>query len=133
VGAVVQAGTVAGYSSRGEGLVVVAPGGGQPGRDEGDSIYSSMPTYPTFGSRAAREGAGYGVLAGTSMAAPLVSAAAALVIASDPRLTPAQVRTRLASTAKDGGAAGWDAAYGYGEIDAAAAVRGKGDAGSLPR
>lgn len=88
VGAVVESGKVAGYSSRGDGLVIVAPGGGQAGRTEGKPIYSSMPTYPTFGSRAAREGSGYGTLAGTSMAAPLVSAAAALVLAASPGLAP---------------------------------------------
>ena len=133
VGAVVESGAVARYSSRGDGLVVVAPGGGQPGRNEGSPLYSSMPTYPTFGSRAAREGAGYGTLAGTSMAAPLVSAAAALILSASPGLAPAQVRTRLAATAKDGGAPGWDAVYGHGELDAAAAVQRKGDAGSPGR
>ncbi len=133
VGAVVESGAVAAYSSRGEGLVIVAPGGGQSSQKEGRQIYSSMPTYPAYGSRAAREGAGYGVLAGTSMAAPLVSAAAALVLSASPGLAPAQVRTRLAATAKDGGTPGWDAVYGHGDLNAAAAVQRTGDAGSLGR
>ena len=62
---------------------------------------------------------------GTSMAAPHVSAAAALVIASgvigaDP--SPAAVESRLKATARDLGPGGPDFRYGAGLLDAARAV-----------
>ena len=42
---------------------------------------------------------GYGMLSGTSMATPMVSAAAALVLARDPALTAAQVKAALIDNA----------------------------------
>jgi serine protease len=62
---------------------------------------------------------------GTSMAAPHVSAAAALVIASGvlgPEPKPQAVQQRLQATAIDAGAPGFDEAYGYGRLDVAAAT-----------
>ncbi|MEB3330373.1 MAG: S8 family serine peptidase [Candidatus Sericytochromatia bacterium] len=122
VGSVTETGAVASYSCRGEGLVVVAPGGGQAGGREGAPLYSTMPTYPAFGSSSARAGNGYGTLAGTSMAAPLVSAAAALVFDRNPTFSPAQVRTRLAATTTERGRRGWQPASGYGLVRADVAL-----------
>ena len=59
---------------------------------------------------------------GTSLAAPHVTGAAALVRAADPGLSPAEVRTRLAQTALDLGSAGRDNLYGFGLVQASAAV-----------
>lgn len=62
---------------------------------------------------------------GTSMAAPHVSATAALVIASrviGKRPSPAKVEQRLKATARDLGTAGSDHIYGAGLIDAGAAT-----------
>ena len=62
---------------------------------------------------------------GTSMAAPHVSAAAALVIASGvlgPNPSPAAIEARLKATARDLGPAGPDTRYGAGLVDAARAV-----------
>jgi type VII secretion-associated serine protease mycosin len=64
----------------------------------------------------------YEVVDGTSFAAPLVSAAAALVRARQPALTPAQVESRLRTTARDAGPRGVDPYYGHGVLDVAAAV-----------
>lgn len=47
---------------------------------------------------------------------------AALVISKESSLTPEQVVNRLTGTATDLGGAGYDSTYGYGMIDAAAAV-----------
>ncbi len=64
----------------------------------------------------------YVALTGTSMAAPHVSGAAALVLSVDPTLTPDAVRSILTSTAVDLGSPGFDTASGWGRIDVAAAV-----------
>jgi serine protease len=56
------------------------------------------------------------------MAAPHVSGVAALLIANGVATTPDEVREILQSTAKDKGAAGWDPAYGWGIVDAYAAL-----------
>lgn len=76
-------------------------------------------------------GGGYKYDEGTSMAAPQVAAAAALVWAVHPHLEPYQVRELLRQTAKDIGPAGWDPASGYGllQIDAALTTPLKLDAG----
>ncbi|HUG08106.1 MAG TPA: S8 family serine peptidase [Acidimicrobiia bacterium] len=61
-------------------------------------------------------GWGYYFLNGTSMAAPHVSAAAALLLAVEPSLNPDSVRNALVKTALDLGAPGFDNAYGHGLI-----------------
>lgn len=66
-------------------------------------------------------GGGYVKMSGTSMACPHVTGVAALVYASG--LTkPALVRQRLDATARDLGVSGRDNLYGYGLVNAAAAV-----------
>lgn len=65
---------------------------------------------------------GYEAWNGTSMATPHVSAVAALVWGCAPSLTNQQVRDTLNATALDKGAAGRDTSYGYGIVQAAAAV-----------
>jgi serine protease len=67
-------------------------------------------------------GGGYGTLSGTSMATPLVAAAAALVQQHCSSETAAQVVSRLEASAHDMGRTGPDKLYGYGRLDAAAAV-----------
>ena len=65
---------------------------------------------------------GYSSFCGTSNAAPEVSGAVMLIWSVNPNFTPDQVQSILFSSAKDLGTAGWDASYGAGRIDAAAAV-----------
>lgn len=65
---------------------------------------------------------GYKTLDGTSMACPHVSGVVALVKALNPTFTFAQTEGRLTSTADDLGTAGKDDRFGYGRVDAAAAV-----------
>jgi hypothetical protein len=62
----------------------------------------------------------YGI--GTSMAAPHVSAAAALVLSVDPSLTADEVVSILTNTAIDLGSPGFDTATGWGRIAVDAAV-----------
>jgi len=66
---------------------------------------------------------GYAYLSGTSMACPFVAAAAALMLAADPTLTPNQLKTVLNITAQDAGDAGKDTSYGWGVINAYQAVK----------
>ena len=115
VGALDSDGTVAGYSSHGAGLDVVAPG---------THILSTFPLAK------ASSGAAWGD--GTSMATPFVSGIAALVLSVDPSLTPAQVTKIIERSAHDIGAAGYDTTSGFGQVDAAAAVLAAGGATGTP-
>lgn len=129
VGATTDTGCLADFSNDGFGLDLVAPGGGddadlandpncQAGHRGGD-VYQM-----TYTNSVGRFGlpSGYD---GTSMAAPHVSAAAALVIASrvlGRAPTPGQVECRLKATAKPLGLPAPNRVYGYGLVDAGAAT-----------
>lgn len=65
----------------------------------------------------------YAYDSGTSMATPVVSGIAALLFAANPGLTPTAAMAILEGTATDLGDPGWDETYGYGEVNAEAAVR----------
>jgi serine protease len=139
VGATTEHGCRARYSNVGRGLDLAAPGGGPDdpkdatcpkGLPEGRDIYQT--TFPWSGVQSAprssssyrRFGLPSGFI-GTSMAAPHVSAAAALVISSGvlgPDPTPQAVQERLQATATDAGSPGYDESYGFGRLDAAAAT-----------
>jgi type VII secretion-associated serine protease mycosin len=67
-------------------------------------------------------GGGYVLWDGTSGATPIVAGVAALVRAAHPDLDAANVINRIVKTAKDAGEAGTDPIYGFGKLDAAAAV-----------
>src|SRR5690606_31553861 len=62
--------------------------------------------------------------AGTSLAAPLVSGAGALVWEAFPYFSNDNVRQTLLGTATDLGAPGVDAVFGHGALDVGKAVRG---------
>jgi len=65
---------------------------------------------------------GYEAWDGTSMATPHVSGVAALVWSNCLSASAAKIRDALDKTARDKGAPGRDAAYGYGIVQAAAAL-----------
>lgn len=77
-----------------------------------------------FGQKAvvAVTASNYAFFDGTSMATPHVSAVAALVWAIKPQCTASQLRNSLNLSALDKGAAGRDTKYGYGIVQAKAAV-----------
>lgn len=64
----------------------------------------------------------YVTWSGTSGAAPIVAGAVALVRAAHPELDAANVINRVVATARDAGPPGADYSYGFGYLDAAAAV-----------
>ncbi len=72
--------------------------------------------YTTFA------GGGYGPISGTSFSAPITAGVAALVLSANPGLSGSQAQSVIKRTADDLGTSGWDAAYGYGRLNAAAAV-----------
>jgi serine protease len=65
---------------------------------------------------------GYDFFSGTSMSAPHVSGVAALVWSHNTSWTPGQIRNALDATATDLGAPGRDVAYGFGLVQAKAAL-----------
>jgi type VII secretion-associated serine protease mycosin len=86
---------------------------------QGITIGVSAPSEQLVG---ANPGGGYVQWAGTSGAAPLVSGAVALVRAAHPELTAADVIERVVKTAKSAGGSVPSPIYGFGLLDAAAAV-----------
>ncbi|MEW6745658.1 MAG: S8 family peptidase [Planctomycetota bacterium] len=107
------------YSQYGTGIDVVAPGG-DTSRDQNHDGYGDGILQQTFSG-------GYGNFAyyffqGTSMATPHVSAVAALVKSYHPGYTNAEVRAAIESTTKDLGKNGYDTTYGWGLVNAAAAL-----------
>ena len=96
------------FSNRGPKVEVSAPGG---------SIWSTVPLDANkTGST------GYGKLSGTSMAAPVIAGAAAVVVARHPTWTPQQVHQAIDTAVLDKGSNGRDSRYGYGRIDLAKLV-----------
>ena len=136
VGATTSSGCQATYSNSGNGLDLVAPGGGSDAPNV-DNPYDAAHCRPggrggyIYQQTFAREKRvrSFGLppkYQGTSMASAHVAASAALLIASgrlgrDP--SPEAVEERLEATARDLGMPGVDSRYGAGLLDAAAALR----------
>jgi len=127
---------VAAAGNRGSGTTVVGAPATMPGvltvagvdrageasfdaSSQGITIAISAPSEELVG---VAPGPRYLAWSGTSGAAPIVSGIVALVRAAHPELDAANVINRIIATAHDRGDGGYDAYYGYGLIDAAAAV-----------
>ncbi|AZV45297.1 hypothetical protein BAOM_4719 [Peribacillus asahii] len=102
VSATTQKDTRAAFSNFGSYIDLAAPG---------VDIYSTVPK-----GRYAKD-------SGTSMAAPTVSGACALILSKNPFLTPTEVENILKKSSVDLGAKGRDKYYGYGRINAYAALK----------
>jgi serine protease len=118
VGAVRYDNTRSYYSNTGSYVDVVAPGGDLRVDQNGDG-YPDGIIQQTF--TAESPDFHYYFLQGTSMAAPHVSGVAALLL-SQGVTDPDAVRGAIEGTARDLGPAGWDHEYGWGMIDAHAAL-----------
>jgi type VII secretion-associated serine protease mycosin len=77
---------------------------------------------PANGLLGAHPGGGYWRVQGTSFAAPLVAATAALVRSRWPTMSAANVVNRIIRTARDIGPPGRDESYGFGAVDPVAAL-----------
>jgi serine protease len=130
VGATTRDRCLASYSNYGEGLDLVAPGGGDDTELGGANCHPARNLPPVYQLTLTDPGSwnlfGYpNIYYGTSMATAHVAAAAALVIASGivgRHPGPAKVLGRLERTAEELGASKPNTTYGYGLIDAGAAT-----------
>ncbi len=104
VGAVNEQAERASFSTYGLGVDVVAPGVG------------------ILSTALADQDDGYAYVHGTSFAAPHVAGLAALLFSVRPDLSAWDVREIIMYSARDLGAPGYDSEYGYGLIDAGAAL-----------
>ncbi|PIE32758.1 alkaline serine protease [candidate division KSB3 bacterium] len=112
VGATGRYGDRASFSSYGSHLELAAPG---------EAIYSTLANNQ------------YDAWNGTSMASPHVAGLAGLLFSRNPSLTNQDVRQILVSTAQDLGVGGRDTYFGYGRINAQAALSQTPDGnGSYP-
>jgi serine protease len=132
VGATTVHGCQADYSNGGKRLDVVAPGGGDDAPNSQDP-FDQQNCHPEERGRAifqesfTRNVRTFGLVGfeGTSFATPHVSAIAALIIATKrmgSHPTPSQVKQRIEQTAQDLGPPGPDPSYGFGLVNAAAAI-----------
>jgi len=119
--------TRASYSNYGASLDLVAPGGDTGVNQNGDTyvdgiLQNTFKPYQGPGNWADPTSWNFYFLDGTSMATPHVSGVAALLLAVDSTLTPDQVRYALQYTTEDKGDPGRDNYYGWGLLDAKAAL-----------
>lgn len=121
VGATQYDQSLAPYSNYGPSLDLVAPGGNND-LDQNNDGYVDGVLQQTFSKSGWRTSWGYYFMEGTSMASPHLAGVAALVIAYGQATSPDEVRAALEETAEDLGAAGFDETYGWGLVDAAAAL-----------
>jgi type VII secretion-associated serine protease mycosin len=88
--------------------------------DRNASVVICAPGVDVVGASA---GGGYLAVNGTSPASAFVAGVAALIRSRYPRLGPALVRQALVSSARHRPAGGYSPGVGFGEVDAAAALR----------
>lgn len=115
VGAINNQGVIWNYSQRGSSMDLVAPSGNVGSGD--------VRTTDRMGNLGENSGNYRNDFGGTSAACPQVAGVAALMLSVRPDLTEAQVRMTLQQTATEMGTSGFDNTYGYGRLNAYAAVR----------
>lgn len=92
-------------------------------QEDGETLKGQIGNVATVASPpAGAVGSGYAYYDGTSMATPHVSAVAALVWSCHPSRTNVEIRSALQQSAKDLGPGGKDNSYGYGLVQAKAAL-----------
>lgn len=111
-------GNLASFSTYGPGLFISAPG-------------AAILTTDRTGSDGYGE-TDYTTIDGTSFASPYSAGVAALVLSVDSSLSPSEVEDILSQTSVDLGSAGYDTSFGWGFINAGAAVNLAAGAGCAP-
>jgi subtilisin family serine protease len=124
VGAVGNLDEHASYSNTGAYLDIVAPGGNATSSGDPDPNHWIQSTYLTT------TGYEYASMTGTSQAAPHVAGVLALMKAANMSLTVDQLYNLVTSTAVDLGPVGWDETFGWGRVNAYAAVVAAQSAGT---
>lgn len=103
-----------------------AVGGSMPGitlsQEDGLILVGKVGQTASVTSQIIAPASSYEYYDGTSMATPHVSAVAALVWSAVPDATNVEIRNALTATAQDLGAAGRDVYYGFGLVQAKAAI-----------
>jgi len=111
----------ASYSNTGSYVDIAAPGGDVLFDKDGDGYHDGI-LQQTFTDDVTKFR--YYFFEGSSMAAAHVTGAVALLV-SNGISDPSQIREALESTARDVGGSGWDQEYGWGIVDACAALNYK--------
>ncbi len=106
--------SLASYSNFGSTIDISAPGG------DSNSMPSSLILSTCYD--ASTHSSEYAYMGGTSMASPVVAGVAALMLSSNQSLSATDIKNMLTSTAVDIGVPGRDDQYGYGRVNAHAAV-----------
>ena len=108
VSSITRTGALSGFSNFGTDIAFTGPG-------------SSILTTDRTGGAGYSSG-DFATVQGTSFASPTCAGVAALVLTLNPGLDADGVEALLQATVKDLGPAGWDTSYGWGLLDAHAAV-----------
>ncbi|UCS92503.1 S8 family peptidase [Echinicola marina] len=116
VGAIAPSGTIWNYSSRGPEMDLVAPSGGV-------GQLADLTTTDRMGANGYNAGNYTDTFSGTSAACPQVSGVASLMLSVNPSLTEPQMRNILQQTATDMGSSGFDNTFGFGRLNAQAALQ----------
>ncbi len=111
------------YSQYGTHCDIAAPGGDMSFYGDPNGIYSTLPTYDVHLTTDYAYLKNYDHMQGTSQATPYVSGVTALLWSIAPELTSNELWATLRTTAVDLGDPGKDEDYGYGLVDAYAAVQ----------
>jgi subtilisin family serine protease len=115
VGAIQKNGNIWGYSCTGSEMDVVTVSGNV-------NLLGDITTTDRMGTLGYETGNYTNRFGGTSAACPQVAGVAALMLSVVPNLTEIQVRTILQNTATDMGSTGFDNTFGFGRVNASAAV-----------
>lgn len=88
-----------------------------PARWKNFDLMKPEVSAPGFHIKSASKDGGYEEMSGTSMSAPHVTGAFAILLQAFPNATAFQLQSAMVNGAKDLGAVGQDAIFGYGRVD----------------